>query len=191
MRKSCEDSYVPLDTVMFGNISHGIGGNDQIKLEHWKENHVFHTFQNRNIWEKDELRFAVWCFLVISFPPEWIVSSLANLDVRSKSRQMQSNDLLLPATSQTVSVKSNVSLNKAGALVFSALHLWWDIIIAWMSASSDWLPLCFCVCSGPCFLMILLVSWSLPHFMERVWFVFSIHASYCSLSLATVIAQSV
>lgn len=117
----------------------GLGDNDlylsSIKLEHWKENHAFNTFQNRNIWKKVN---SLFCFLVFSSCLFFLWMDCLILGkprcACSESRQMKSNDLLLSAAYQTVSVKSNFSLNKTGALVFSALHLLWDIIIARMPA---------------------------------------------------------
>lgn len=126
-------------SAIFFTEAYLFGRNDlywsAIKLGHWKENHAFNTFQNR---KQVNSSFCCLVFFSCLFCPWMDCLTLGKPRcAHSESRQMKSYDLLLPAASQTVYIKSNFSLNKTGALVFSALCLLRNVIIARMSV--NWL----------------------------------------------------
>lgn len=75
--------------------------------------------------------FNVGFFVVVAFFPEWNCPTLGrSRSLPSESSQTKRDDLMLPSAPQTVSVKASFGLNKTGALVFSVLHLLWNVIIA-------------------------------------------------------------
>lgn len=109
----------------------------QVKLENTRREIGFQNIPEQKHSEESYVFVLLFCFcrlILFSclFFPDWNCSTPGkSRGLPSESSPMKRADLLLPSVSQTVSVKSSFSLNKAGALVFSVLHLLWSIIMHW------------------------------------------------------------